>query len=426
MAVGWVEEQVAEWRIPGGPMSVAAEGAASRWAGVRAPVESGSRKPIGRPRVQPLTMPSDPSTSASVPTRSVRADEPGPVLVVGAGVTGLRVAGLLHRSGHPVRVMEARARVGGRLLSRAVGDGGPRLDLGATWFWPNEPRVQRLVRELGVATHRQHRSGSALYDDPGGVQRLPGNPLDVESGRFSAGAETLAREMAARLPDGVVHLESPVTEIRVDDDGVVVRSPAGDVPGAHVVVAVPPALAVHRIRFMPALPGELLRLMAATPVWMSSTTKVVIRYAEPFWRKAGLAGAAVSHLGPLREIHDMSGPEGEPAALFGFASAARQPTGRIDAGEVLVQLARLFGPAAGRPEGLEIMDWRREEWTSPPGAEDGQDFQLYGHPVFSKPVGGRLHFASTETAPAFAGHIEGALLAADQVVERILAGAGVG
>lgn len=359
-----------------------------------------------------------PSDAPGPPTREAGACD---VIVVGAGVAGLRIASGLHEAGRSVVVLEARDRVGGRLLSREIGPGGPALDLGATWFWPNEPRVRELVDALGIPTHPQYRAGSALYDDPRGVQRLPGNPLDVESVRFSSGAEGLARGMARQLPAGTVRPGSPVTQIGLEDTGVSAQSPGGEIRGAHVVVAVPPALAAHRIHFAPALPDALSRLLQATPVWMGGTTKVVIRYAEPFWRASGLAGAAVSHLGPLREIHDMSGPGGEPAALFGFASSAHAPTGRIEEGDVVGQLVRVFGPGAGDPEGLEILDWRREAWTSPPGVEGQQDFGLYGHPLFSEPVRGRLHFASTETAPAFAGHIEGALLAAEGVLERILA-----
>jgi hypothetical protein len=56
---------------------------------------------------------------------------------------------------------------------------------------------------------------------------------------------------------------------------------------------------------------------------MSDTVKVVARSKEPFWRKAGLAGAALSHVGPFCEFHDHSGPHAGQPALFAFAPAAR-------------------------------------------------------------------------------------------------------
>ncbi|WP_308407976.1 FAD-dependent oxidoreductase [Streptomyces mayonensis] len=47
----------------------------------------------------------------------------------------------MHEAGHKVLCLEARTRVGGRLLSEPV-EGGV-LDLGATWFWPGSSASRR-------------------------------------------------------------------------------------------------------------------------------------------------------------------------------------------------------------------------------------------------------------------------------------------
>jgi monoamine oxidase len=152
---------------------------------------------------------------------------------------------------------------------------------------------------------------------------------------------------------------------------------------------------------------------------MGESVKVVARYDEAFWRHDGLAGAAMSRRGPLAEIHDMSGPGGEPAALFGFARAVSMNPG-IEA-EILKQLVRMFGPQAATPIELLIRDWSQEQWTAAPALAGSTDYGTFGHRVFREPVlGGRMHWSSTETAQTYAGHIEGALEAAESTVAAVL------
>ena len=112
------------------------------------------------------------------------------------------------------------------------------------------------------------------------------------------------------------------------------------------------------------LPDEIARLAARTPVWMGAMTKVVAVYDHAFWREEGLAGAAFSHSGPMREVHDMSGPDGQPAALFGFAPSGPTALTRV---AIVDQLGALFGDRARDPLALHINDWQSEQWTSPDG-----------------------------------------------------------
>ena len=86
------------------------------------------------------------------------------------------------------------------------------------------------------------------------------------------------------------------------------------------------------------------------------------------------------------------------------------------------QLAQMFGPEAAHHETLHVQDWSAEQWTSPPGVQHLVDDRLFGHPGYQQPaLAGRLHWASTETAPDQAGHIEGALNAGQQAARAILA-----
>ncbi|MFD5452053.1 FAD-dependent oxidoreductase [Streptomyces sp. NPDC127100] len=153
---------------------------------------------------------------------------------------------------------------------------------------------------------------------------------------------------------------------------------------------------------------------------MGAAVKVVAHYPTASWQEDGLAGAAFSRTGPLREIHDMSGPDGEPAALFGFAHARTVRPGFEQV--VAAQLARLFGPAADSPAAPHVQDWSGEQWTAPSTVEHLADYSLFGHPLFQRPaLDGSLHWASTETATDHAGHVEGALASGERAARAVLA-----
>lgn len=332
-------------------------------------------------------------------------------IVIGAGITGLATASHITAAGYDVLILEARDRVGGRLLTVADADGRPTIDLGPSWFWADETRVQALVRELDIRTHAQHIAGDALFQPGDAVQRIAGNPIDAPAMRFQDGAQSLALALSERLGPSL-RFDTPVAAVRVVDDHVEVDHREGTSRARCAVVAIPPALAITDIRFEPGLPDELADLAARTPVWMGAMTKVVAEYATPFWRELGLAGAAISYTGPLRELHDLSGPGGQSAALFGFAMPMAEPLSRA---MIVDQLVELFGDDARNPRALHVQDWRSERWTSPAHVEALGDYGTYANPGFRHAIHERVWLASTETGPDHAGHIEGALAAAELV-----------
>ena len=92
----------------------------------------------------------------------VPSPEPIDVVVVGAGLSGLVAAQRLQDQGLRVRVLEARDRVGGRLVA-ATTPSGATVDLGGQWGGASHHRLAALVQELGLATFPSHYDGLGLF-----------------------------------------------------------------------------------------------------------------------------------------------------------------------------------------------------------------------------------------------------------------------
>lgn len=113
------------------------------------------------------------------------------VAIIGAGPSGLHAARLLGPAEHSVVVLEARDRVGGRMFSPCG------LDVGPSWFWSNERRINALINEFEIDAFAQHLDGDAMFQSAEGVQRMQGNQIDGPAGRIRGGMQ---RVLAWRWP----------------------------------------------------------------------------------------------------------------------------------------------------------------------------------------------------------------------------------
>ncbi len=107
------------------------------------------------------------------------------VVVVGGGFAGLMAARNIAATGHSVKVLEARDRVGGRVWNHDLG-GGNVSERGGTFVGPTQGHLMALAAALNVGTFPTYDTGKNVYinggirmtySDTGPTGTAPPDPL---------------------------------------------------------------------------------------------------------------------------------------------------------------------------------------------------------------------------------------------------------
>ena len=84
------------------------------------------------------------------------------VVVVGGGISGLVAARNVLKTGKTVLVLEARDRVGGRVLNHTLANGSI-IESGGAFVGPTQDHVLDLAKELKVETFKEYVDGQNVY-----------------------------------------------------------------------------------------------------------------------------------------------------------------------------------------------------------------------------------------------------------------------
>ena len=127
------------------------------------------------------------------------------VAVVGAGLAGLTAARDLRKAGRSVVVLEARDRVGGRLLNEPIGNGDV-VEVGGQWIGPTQDRIAALARELGIETFPTYSEGQHVIEfegklirHTGTIPRISGRAL-IDLARAQRKLDSMARQVPLESP----------------------------------------------------------------------------------------------------------------------------------------------------------------------------------------------------------------------------------
>jgi monoamine oxidase len=230
--------------------------------------------------------------------------------------------------------------------------------------------------------------------------------------------------LADLLQPGTVVLNSPVRQISQTPDGIYVSAGRGDFKCQRAIVSVPTVL-YKEIGFEPPLPAAKVELGRNNV--HGYTLKVMVSYAEPWWRKKALSGAIMSFIGPITTCRDSSNDEVGQFSLTCFTNGDFGRKGSLLSQQerfksILAHIKRVFGAYVEVPEPIAVTEheWASDQWAqgcpcpaSPPGI-----MTKYNHAL--RTTHGKVHFIGTETAYEWKGYMDGAIRSGERGAQEVI------
>lgn len=243
----------------------------------------------------------------------------------------------------------------------------------------------------------------------------------IPSYRVVGGTQMLIDSLASKLVKENILLNTKAVSINEFNNTLQVQIEGGEIFEADkVIICIPPQLISKSISFKPGLPSELNNLLPNVQTWMAGALKFTVEYKSPFWRNLGYSGMLYSHAGIITEMYDHTNYEGNKFGFTGFLNGGAASYSKDTREEfVLKQLQELFGQEVLNPTSYFDKVWT-DEFVLAGNQLIQRPHQNNGHHLFQENyMGGKLFFGATETSVTYPGYMEGAVTAANKIVEKI-------
>ena len=343
------------------------------------------------------------------------------VIIIGAGISGLVAGYDLTVAGYDVTILEARDRIGGRVLTiRSPFSNEHYVEGGAARIKPSHDLTIAYANHFNLtldpfyATNGDYvdfsNDSRTIIDNTTYLNTSYGSTLRKNYLKIRGGSDQLTNAFANSSElSNKIYLNSAVTSIAQNSDNVIVNT-GGNQFQADKVLCTVPLTVLNKINFTPPLSSNKQTAMNGGFRY-APATRIYIQFKNRFWENESLNGWGNTDLPEeiWQPSWDMSGNTGVLMSYLRWSAAENMDT--LNDNErnnaVLNRWENIFEGSinnfdSGISKSWALDEWSKGAWASPTTT---QNENLNDSISQSE---GRIHFAG-EHASNDRGWMQGAL-----------------
>ena len=353
------------------------------------------------------------------------------VIIIGAGISGLVAGYDLTVAGYDVTILEARDRIGGRVLTiRSPFSNEHYVEGGAARIKPSHDLTIAYANHFNLTLDPFYATNGDYVDFSSGSRTIIDNTtyLNTSYGstlrknylKIRGGSDQLTNAFANSSElSNKIYLNSAVTSIAQNSDNVIVNA-GGNQFQADKVLCTVPLTVLNKINFTPALSSNKQTAMNGGFRY-APATRIYIQFKNRFWENESLNGWGNTDLPEeiWQPSWDMSGNTGVLMSYLRWSAAENMDT--LNDNErnnaVLNRWENIFAGSinnfdSGISKSWALDEWSKGAWASPTTT---QNENLNDSISQSE---GRIHFAG-EHASNDRGWMQGALFSGLRAASEI-------